>query len=231
MTRRILSIAVLAAPLLLAGCGGGGSGDPPPTTSAEIYQTRTAWVNTLTESGTRSFTISGSVDGAAVSGSGNVTFSALAASVFEGRPALAKTTVLTGSLVAGGQTFPYGSTSVAHFDSNNQPLGQVAGEYWVVTGTPAIPQTARVNDAGTMYTVNRYTSSSKTVLLGTAVVGYAVQPDTASTALLRVVVTERTTSGTVSATTIESFRITPAGALTRLTQEYQEGRTAITLRY
>ena len=231
MTRRTLTIAILVAPLLLAGCGGGGAGDTPPTTSAETYQTRAAWVNSVSESGTRGFTISGSVNGVAVSGSGSATFGALAGSVFEGRPALSRTTVLTGSLVAGGQTLPWGSTQAFHVDANYLPLGRVADEYWLVTGTPAIPQTARVNDAGTLYTFNRYTSSSKTVLLGTGSVGYAVQPDTASTALLRVVITDRPSGGAVSATTIATFRMTPAGSLTRLTEEFQQGGSALTARY
>ena len=231
MKRRAFVSAALAAPLILAACGGGGGGDPAPTTSAETYQTWAAWVNTLNESGTRTFTISGTVNGIAVSGSGSATYGALAGGNFEGKAALAKTTVLTGSVTANGQTIPYGGTTVSYVDSNYRPLGVTSNEYWVVTGTPTIPQTARVNDAGTLYTANRYASSAKTSLLGTATVSYAVQPDTAATALLRLVLTQRTAGGSVTSTDVQTYRMTPAGALTRLSEEYQEGSSALTLRY
>jgi hypothetical protein len=199
--------------------------------SSEVYQTRAAWVGTLTETGTRSFSVTGTINGVAVSGSGSATFGGLAGSSFEGRGALAKTTVLTGSILANGQAFPYGGTTISYVDSNYQPLGTVSDEYWVVVGTPTIPQTARVNDTGILYTYNRYGSSAKTPLRGTVTVSYALQPDTASTALLRIVLTERASDGAVLSTTIQSFRMTPAGALTRLTEEFLEGGTALSLRY
>ena len=130
-----------------------------------------------------------------------------------------------------GQSAPYGGTSTGYVDSNYQPVGTQADEYWVVTGTPTIPETARINDAGTMYTANRYATSTKATLLGTATVNYALQPDSASTALLRILVTQKTSGGTTTMTGIGTYRVTPAGGLTRLTEEIQTGSTALTLRY
>lgn len=231
MKKRALMIAVLATPLLMAGCGGGGGGDPAPAVSTETYQTWTAWVNTLNESGTRSFSISGTSNGLSVTGSGTATFGALNATTFDGKSALGKTTVLTGTVSVNGQSSPYGGTSTGYVDSNYRPLGTQADEYWVVTGTPTIPQTARVNDAGTMYTANRYANSTKATLLGTATVTYAVQPDSGSTALLRILVTQKTPGGTTTMTGISTYRMTPAGGMTRLTEEVQSGATALTLRY
>ncbi len=68
-------------------------------------------------------------------------------------------------------------------------------------------------------------------MLGTTTVNYAVQPDSASTALLRILVTQKTTGGTTKMTGIGTYRMTPAGGLTRLSEEVQSGSTALTLRY
>lgn len=229
MKRRMLVMAALSASLIFSGCGGGG--EATQLIATETYQTRAAWVNMLNESGTRSFSISGTSNGLPITGSGTATFGVLSAATFDGKAALGKITVLTGTVTVNGQSAPYGGTSTGYVDSNYQPLGTQADEYWVVTGTPTIPQTARINDAGTMYTANRYATSTKATLLGTTTVNYAVQPDSASTALLRILVTQKTTGGTTTMTGIGTYRMTPAGGLTRLSEEIQSGSTALTLRY
>jgi hypothetical protein len=231
MNRRAFAITAMAASLAIAGCGGGGGGDAGPIASTDTYQTWAAWVNTLNEAGTRTFSISGTSDGRSLTGSGTTTFGTPNATTFEGKPALSKTTVVTGTVNVNGQSAPYGGSTVGYVDSNYRPLGTQADEYWAVTGSPTIPLTARINDTGTMYTANRYANSTKAIPLGTATVSYAVQPDSASSALLRILVTEKTTTGTTTSTTISTYRMTPAGTLTRLTEEFQSGSTALTLRY
>ena len=107
----------------LTACGGGG-GSTPAAVSTSDYQLRQAWVNYMTLSGTQRFTVSGTLSGVAVSGSGSETDGSLVAATFEGRSALSKTIVVTGSLSGGGQTIPYGSSGVGYVDSNYMPLGQ-----------------------------------------------------------------------------------------------------------
>lgn len=78
-----------------------------------------------------------------------------------------------------------------------------------------MPQ-AKVNDAGVLYTATRYTSSSKSTPVGTETETYALQPDTASTALLVLTTVYKDTGGFVTSTSTEKVRITPAGAFARL---------------
>ena len=219
--------------LFLAACGGGaggdGSGGSASATAFPIWQ---AWVNSLTKAETKSFAINGTVGGVVVTGSGSATFGSLASSTFEGKSALAQTVVATGTISANGQSMPYGGTSTMYVDSNYQPLGSTSGsDYLVVSGTPTIPQTAKINDTGTLVTFTRYASGAKATVDGTQTVTFALLPDSASTAILRLVSTDKSISGTVTATGFMTYRITPVGTLTRISEEYQEGSTSLTLTY
>ena len=223
--------AMALAVSALAACGGGGGGGAPATVSVSDYQLRQAWVNYVTLSGTQRFTISGTISGVAVTGSGTETDGSLVAATFEGKPALSKTVVVTGTLSSSGQSLPYGSTGVGYVDSNYMPLGQSGNEYAVVTGTPVIPQTAKINDTGTLYTATRYPTSQKSYSIGTLTVSYALQPDTAYTALLKVITTRKTTSGSTYSTDISTFKMTPAGALTPVYEQYQDSSSALTITF
>lgn len=229
MKKILLWLAVVGVATLTA-CGGGG-GSAPAAVSTNDYQLRQAWVKYMTLPGTQRFTVSGTVSGVAVSGSGDETDGSLVAATFEGRSALSKTIVVTGSLSGGGQTIPYGSYGVGYVDSNYMPLGQSGNEYVVVIGTPVIPQVAKVNDTGTLYTANRYPTSQKAYSNGTLTVSYALQPDTASTALLKVIATRKTTSGSTYSTDITTFRMTPAGVLTPVSEQYQDSSSSLTITY
>jgi hypothetical protein len=231
LVRRIYAVAVTAITLLLTACGGGGGGSAGPVSSTETFQLRAGWVNYITDTRSLPFTLTGSVSGTAVTGSGTLTQGSLSSAVFESQNALKKTSVVTGSISGGGQTFPLGVTTTAYVDSNYTPLGSSGAEYAVYSSGNTIPLTARVSDTGIWYQSVRYTSSSKTSRLGTATASYVLEPDTASTALLKIVNVEKDTYGTTTSTQTLTFRITPAGGLTRLSEVGSEGNTALTISY
>jgi hypothetical protein len=232
LTQRILSIAVTAITLLLTACGGGdGSGSTAPVSSTETFQLRTAWVNYITDTRSLPFTVTGMASGTPVTGSGTMTQGSLSSTVFESRSALSKTSVITGSVSGGGQTYPLGITTTSYIDSNYNPLGSNGPEYVVTTSGSSIPLTARVNDTGIWYQSVRYTSSSKTSRLGTATTSFVLEPDTASSALLKIVQVEKDTFGTTTSTNTLTFRITPAGGLTRLSEVGSEDNTSLTISY
>lgn len=230
-TKKMLTLASLTLSLTLAACGGGGGSAADPVTSTQTFQVWQAWTNYVTTAQTRSFSVSGTYSGASVGGSGTSTRGALSSATFEGTPALQKTSVVTGTLIVNGTNVPYNGTQTSYVTSNYLPLGYSGSEYGVVTGTVSVPQTGRVNDAGTLYTISRYASSTKTTPKGSTVVSYALQPDTADTALLKVVTTERTTTGALESTSTQTFRMTPAGALTPVSEETTTSSYALTLRY
>lgn len=227
-------LALTMATTFLTACGGGGgNGGTPaaPVTSTETFQVRAAYINYLNDTRTLPFTLSGSTSGLPVSGSGSLTQSSLTSSSFEGFAALQKTSTVNASLTANGITDPFSSTLISYVDSNYVPLGSVNDEYLVVTGAATIPVTGKVNDTGIWFSANRYASSFKISFLGTEVVSYALLPDTASTALLDIIQVDKNLSGATTLTTTLRFRISPAGELTRLSEQAIDDTTHLTLTY
>lgn len=226
---RIWSAASVLA--LLAACGGGGGGSSGPVTSTETFQMRTAYVSYIQDSRSLPFTVAGSVSGTTVTGSGTTTQGSMFSTTFEGQAAQAKTTTATGTLTANGQNLPLASTATTYVDSNYNPLGFNSTEYEVVTSSTPIPASAKVGDTGTWYSANRYTSSSKASRTGTETATFVLEPDTASTALLKIIQVQKDTSNTVTSTSTTTFRMTPAGGLTRLSETLLQGNTSLTATY
>lgn len=77
----------------------------------------------------------------------------------------------------------------------------------------------------------RYTNSNKTGLLGTQVLSFAIQPETSTTALLKLIEVEKDNAGNTTSTSTITFRLTPAGSMTRLSETTVSGTTALTLTY
>jgi hypothetical protein len=230
--RRIYATAVTAITLLLTACGGGGgaNGSTGPVSSTETFQLRQAWINSLSSS-SQSFTLSGTDAGIAITGSGTFTSGSLSSTVFESQPALQQVSVATGTVTGGGQTNSLAITQTIYVDSNYIPLGSSGSEYEVISGASSIPLTARVNDTGVLYQSVRYTSSAKTARLGTSTTSFVLEPDTSSTALLKVINIEKNTNGWTTSTDTETFRITPSGSLTRLSETTSEGNNTLTVTY
>lgn len=223
----------LTLTLAISACGGGGGSTAPtgPVASTETFQLRTAYVNYVTETRSLPFTVTGTTSGQSVTGSGTATQGALTSATFESQAAQQKTTTVTGSITANGTTIPLSSSSTTYVDSNYNPLGISGTDYAVVTSGTSIPTTARVNDTGNLYSTIRYASSTKATLRGTQTVSYVLEPDTASTALLKIISTERDSYNTVTSNSTTTFRMTPAGALTRISETSVQGATSITLSY
>lgn len=224
-------IAVSTSALLAACGGGGGGGSSTPVTSTETFQLRTAYVSYLTDTRSLPFSVTGTISGVNVSGTGTVTQGGIAAATFEGQSAQVKTTTVTGTLVANGQSVPLASTSTAYVDANYSPLGFNGSEYEVVTSSAPIPITARVNDTAVWYSATRYIGSSKATRTGTTTATFVLEPDTASTALLKIIEVERNTSSTVTSTSTTTFRITPAGNLTRISETLVKDASSLTVTY
>jgi hypothetical protein len=226
-----LFLATASVALFTACGGGGGGGTPAPVASTSTFPLFTIHVNTL-QASSNSFSYSGMIDGTAITGSGNVTRGGLSSGTFESIAAQQRTTITTGSISGNGQTLPMNTSGVGWYDSNYLPLGSNGGEEYVVVNRPAvIPATVRVNDAGMLYTSNRYTTSSKTSLLGTESVSYVIEADTATTALLTFIVIEKNNSNSVTSTVTRQMRITPTGTFTRTKDTLLSGTSTLTVTY
>lgn len=228
---KLLTLTLSAAFIAACGGGGGDGGLPIPVVSTDIFQVKTAYINYFKDTNTYPFTISGNTSGYSVTGSGTLTQSSVTSGMFEGLAALQKTSTMTATFVANGLTFPLAATDTAYVNSNYVPLGWAGDEYVVVTNTSTIPDTAKVYDTGLWHTSNRYADSTKTTLLGTSEVSFALAPDTATTALLKIIQVDKNTIGSTVMTATANFRVTPTGDLTRLSETAVDSTTTLTLTY
>lgn len=226
-------ILAVSVTVTLVACGGGGGGGattaPAPVASTATFQLLTAQANDTQQTSTLPFTISGTFNGFTVTGNGSVTRGNVTSGTFESQTVLQRVMTSSGNVTANGVTTPISTVSTSYFDSNYIPLGSSGTEYVVVQGTATIPATALVNDSGNAYTATRYTSSAKSTTLGTETVTFALLPDTANTALLRVISVYRDNSSAISYTVTTLTRITPSGAATRIseTETYPNGNNLV----
>jgi hypothetical protein len=233
--RHVVALTLVA---FLVACGGGGGGGPgastpavAPVASTATFQLRTAFVNYFNDSRSLPFTVAGISSGIPITGSGTLVQGTPTSTTFGTTAALQKSSTGTGSITGNGVTVPVNSISTTYVDSNYLLLGHFANEYWVANPPAALPSTGLVSDTAVWSTENRYTTSAMTTRLGDAVTSYAILPDTATTALLKLTVTERDTVGTVTTTSAITFRMTPSGALTRISESAVSGATVVTLTY
>lgn len=214
------TIFAVVCGLAVSACGGGGGGTtaaPAPVASTSTFNLLAASKSQVSTPNSSNFSVGGTLSGFAVTGSGTETNGAVTAGTFEGVSALQQTTTVTGTATGNGTSFPLASSSISWTDSNYIPLGESGGsEYIVIKGTPTIPTAARVNDTGGIYTANRYTSSTKTSLIGTLVVTYVVEADTASTALVTILSAYKNTLGATTKTGTSQLRVTTSNTFARV---------------
>jgi hypothetical protein len=252
MSRSIRYALAVSLVSLFTACGGGG-GSVSPTTSTvqdpstfptlptlpapDTFALKTAWASIFTDSSTLNFTASGVISGVTISGSGKATQSVPSSATFESLAGLKKTVVttgtVTGTLNGTVVTLPLEGTSTIYVDTNYLPLGETGDYYWVVTPPVTIPPFVKIGDTGWLYKETVYSSSAKTTPLATIDVSYAVNADTVvgPDALLKLVGTEKNTSGAVASVTTITFRMTAAGGITRLSEVSVSGADTLTITY
>lgn len=216
MKLKNLFTIVLSTALLIA-CGGGG-GDSSPVVSAKTFDLKAIYANYLNSSYAYKISISGTVSGLSVAGSGNVTLGTLQTTQFEEKTALMKTSVITGTISAEGRSIPYSGSSQGYYDTNYNPLGASSSNYLVVNSYTAMPTAAKVNDSGLWMNLTTYSSSAKSYSTGTRSVSYALSADTETTAILTLIYTDKDTSGSITSTIADKYRISITNSVTPLSE-------------
>ncbi|MBK9443770.1 MAG: hypothetical protein IPN53_21765 [Comamonadaceae bacterium] len=153
------------------------------------------------------------------SGSGVLSQDGLKAATFEGRPALQKTSSMTGTITGNGVTVPINGTSTTYIDSNYVPLGDVTSSgYAVVSNASSIPDTGTLGSTGVWYTEKLYRSSAKVSILGTMTVSYVIEPDVnPDTSILKIIQVITDNTGQVINGSV-SYRMAPSGSLVRISE-------------
>lgn len=194
-----------------------------PAPASTLFQVKSALNNDFLDAKTLSYTLAGVVSALGVvdihsSGSGTLTQSVASNVMFEGKPVFEKTMTNNETFQIGvnPNPIPNSPTSFLYADANYVPLGSSNAEYGVVTGAVTLPQTGVVGDKGPLFTENNFASNNKASPTGTVEHAYAIEADTATTALLKLTQVKKDASGTLLSTTTRTFKMTLDGALTRL---------------
>ena len=214
-------IAGLFLAALLSACGGGSDGTSAvqqPAASTASFPLQSGFRALVANGLSKSFTISGTC-----SGSGNKSTSpANTAATFEGTAGFSATSTLTLSF-SNCTPASTATTSTAYVDSNYDPLGfnSVGVNYGVYLTRLVIPTSVTVGATGTLGTQTLYTNSSKTTLNGKMNLSYVIEADTSTTAIVNLISKIYNTSGTLTATEQDRYRITSTGALAPISIDIQ----------
>ena len=233
MFRTTVATLACCGVLSLTACGGGGESAvaTPPVATTKTFDLKTTYANFLQTTVTRTFTLTGSASGLAVTGSGSTTLGALQAATFLGSPALVRTQTMTASLSANGQTIPFGTSGQSYYDSNYNPLGATGVNFSVVESRISLPTAAKINDTGVWMTMTNYPGSNKEYVKGTTTVSYSLGADSDTSAILTLINSEKSASGQALSSTVATYRITTSNSVTPLTESLQSAEGLLSLTY
>lgn len=214
---------------LLSACGGGGGGGgggaSGPVTSTLSFPLQSAFSAYSAASTSKSFTISGTCSGNAsltkAAAAGGATFEGIS-----GRLSAVSTLTLNFTNCTPSSS---ASTTTGYYDTNYVPLGSstVGANYGVYLTPPSIPSTVMVGATGVIGTQTLYTNSTKAVAAGRMDISYVVEADTASTAIVNLIVKSYNASNILTSTEQDRYRIAATGPLTisSLDIQYANGST------
>ena len=225
--RAIYAFAAILVSSLLASCGGGG-----PEVSKYTFDLQEAWANQFEQTGSVNFTLSGNILGIFVTGSGVLTRGPVAERSFESIAGFEKTTTIAGIITVNGITEPLDDWFTEYFTASYMPLGRVDdSSYQAVTSWAPPPFDAKVGDAGPMFTMESWDSASKLSYYGSVDISYAVAADSATSVLFKLINSTTDDLGYYTATSIITFRVTTTGALTIVSETYQDADGTMTVSY
>jgi hypothetical protein len=219
------AVAAIPLTLALAACGGGGDGSSSSSSSSSSGSTAGAFnlqagVHNLLMTGlSANASLSGTVAGIAVSGSGTYTVQPGSSTTFNGGSALSQATTINGTFTVATQTDQYTAITIDYFSASDSAfLGEVdqstapASEY-DVAGTPIQwPTSLTAGDSGDLGKVQRYTDSTQSVPIGSVDVSYSAA---ASGSALVVTITTKSSdaSGNLQETVELKYNLSSANKL------------------
>ncbi|MGA7594992.1 MAG: hypothetical protein WCA64_07340 [Gallionella sp.] len=196
--------------LCLAACGGGGGGGSTgPVTSTLSFTLQNGMKASVQQGGSIDFSVSGTC-----SGTGNMNSSAPTPATFETVTGVSVLSALSMNVPNCYPSYLYG-TSTDYYDSNYNQLGTIdsSGDYGKYLTPPNLPVSVKVGDTGAIGTINYYFDSAFTFDAGHDDISYAIEPDTANTAIVNIIDKSYDLSGTLTSTGQSRSRIKADGTL------------------
>lgn len=187
------------------------SGGTWPGISTLPFPLRSGYSAQVASGSATNYTISGSC-----SGTLNEVWSAPVAGAFEGLAALRATRTDTYTTSTPGTVCGSSSTWTVnrYYDTSYSYLGQSSsGAYTVAMSPLVLPVSVKVGDNGTIGTAIIYTDSTKATPSGQYVHSYAVEPDTANTAIFNLITKKYNSNSILISTEQARMRIASNGAL------------------
>ena len=215
--RTIKAGLIAAVFLVLTSCGGGGGGTGT-VTSTLSFPLQSGIKASVVRGDSTNDTISGTCSGTA-----NLVSSTPIPATFEGVSGVSVTNTATINFT--NCTPPtLTSTSTDFYDTNYVLLGTIlaGGDYGVFLTPPSIPVSVKVGDTGTIGTRTNYKDSTKTVPTGRDVYSYAIEPDTANTAIVNWIGKSYNPANILTFTEQDRYRIAADGTLTHVLDDLQE---------
>jgi hypothetical protein len=212
-------LVILGLSALLSACGGGGGGGSSgPVASTNTFNIQSGWVALVSTGWSKTFNITGSCSGTISMTRG----AANTATTFESAGAISGTSVISTSF---SNCTPASSsaTETLYYDSNYIPKGfsVQGGNYGVYASAPVLPSAAKVGDVAIVGTINIYTSSAKATSAGHQDLSYVIEADTSTTAIANLVSKVYNSSGILTSTEQDRYRVAANGSLTPLSLDVQ----------
>lgn len=226
LTRLLFTSTVVLA---LGACGGGGGTSSSSTTTASslVFPFAQAFADFVSNSHSFTYSMTGSDAGTSASGSGAITYGAAVGATFEGQNAFSQTATVSGTTTENGQTTPYTATVQSFYTTNYEPLGSISPtDYCVVQGNPVLPSGVKVGDTAVVYVEDCYQDSSKNAKTSQDTNSYVVERDTASTAIVNLISTTKSTLGLPQSMDQDRYRIDQAGTFAWISETYTDYTTS-----
>jgi hypothetical protein len=208
---------LLLITLILAGCGGGGGGGSSAAALAISFPLQSGMANSVAVGASTYYSVSGGCSGTA-----STIDSVPIAAVFEG---VAAKSVLTTTTMNFTNCVPLAvsSTTLNYYNAGYLPLGSsiTGSHYGMLLTLPTIPALVKVGDTGIFGTQTLYTDSSKTVLAGSDVYSYVVEPDAANSAIVNIITKNYDAAGVLATTVQSRYRILTNGTMTPVSVDLQ----------
>jgi len=182
MSKTVL-LAMLST-MLFGACGGGEDNTSTASLQNVSVPLQTAVVNQIDNGMSASFTVSGTVDNTATTGSGTITDAPPVATALNGTAVLETTDTVADTLVENGATVPQ-QTEMTQILTNPQTGAEVSetrGDGSVVD-FPAYtyPTSVKPGDSGTLATGTKFSDPSRTDKTGTVEISYSADSESSDT--------------------------------------------------
>lgn len=231
-----LAAGVTLAAAVLAGCGGGGGGGDsgssgggsgggvttPPVTSTNTFDVSTAYRARTQAGATENYNYVATNGSVTCNGTSTFVFSPTASSTFEGAAALSSTQTVTSATPTAGCEIGSG-TGTNYYNASFIPIGVsvnpglTSEQYGVLVSAGTLPTAVTVGQTGAISALDIYSSSAKTTKIGSRVITYVIEADTASTAIVNITTKSYNNSATPQLLSTEQKRYKMAAGGTTLT--------------